>query len=129
MDAPALETLMPLLIFLFLVIFGPALLGIFVFKQKPITVKHKDSGIKKTARLGWSWTYYYFGFFVPLCRGEILIGLLHLVITILTFGSFQIIWSFLYNKQYTTRLLTDGWVLDDTPEVESFAKKKLRIVD
>jgi hypothetical protein len=114
-------------LFFFLLVFGPALLGIFVFKQRPITLKHRDSGIKKTARLGWSWTYYYFGFLVPIFRGEITIGALHLVITFCTFGLFQIIWSFLYNKQHITRLLTSGWVLADSPEVEPFAKEKLGI--
>ena len=114
-------------LFFFLLVFGPALLGIFVFKQRPITLKHRDSGIKKTARLGWSWTYYYFGFLVPIFRGEITIGVLHLVITFCTFGLFQIVWSFLYNKQHITRLLTSGWVLADSPEVELFAKEKLGI--
>jgi hypothetical protein len=114
-------------LFVFLLVFGPALLGIFVFKQKPILLKHKDSGIRKTARLGWSWTYYYFGFLVPIFRGEITIAVLHLVITIFTLGLFQIIWSFLYNKQHMTRLLTSGWILSDSPEVEEFAKRKLGI--
>jgi hypothetical protein len=114
-------------LFIFLLVFGPALLGIFVFKQKPILLKHKDSGIRKTARLGWSWTYYYFGFLVPIFRGEITIAVLHLVITIFTLGLFQIIWSFLYNKQHVTRLLTSGWILSDSPEVEEFAKRKLGI--
>ena len=114
-------------LFIFLLVFGPALLGIFVFKQKPVLLKHKDSGIRKTARLGWSWTYYYFGFLVPIFRGEITIAVLHLVITIFTLGLFQIIWSFLYNKQHMTRLLTSGWILSDSPEVEEFAKRKLGI--
>ena len=114
-------------LFVFLLVFGPALLGIFVFKQKPILLKHKDSGIRKTARLGWSWTYYYFGFLVPIFRGEITIAVLHLVITIFTLGLFQIVWSFLYNKQHMTRLLTSGWILSDSPEVEEFAKRKLGI--
>jgi hypothetical protein len=116
-----------LFLFIFLLVFGPALLGIFVFKQKPILLKHKDSGIRKTARLGWSWTYYYFGFLVPIFRGEITIAVLHLVITIFTLGLFQIVWSFLYNKQHMTRLLTSGWILSDSPEVEEFAKRKLGI--
>jgi hypothetical protein len=110
-----------------LIPFIPALLGIFVFKQKPITLRHKDSGIRKTARLGWSWTYFHFGFLVPVFRGEILIAVLHLIITIVTFGLFQFIWSFFYNKQNITRLMTSGWVLDDTPEVEKFAREKLRM--
>jgi hypothetical protein len=114
-------------LFIFLLVFGPALLGIFVFKQKPVLLKHKDSGIRKTARLGWSWTYYYFGFLVPIFRGEITIAVLHLVITIFTLGLFQIVWSFLYNKQHMTRLMTSGWILSDSPEVEEFAKRKLGI--
>ncbi len=114
-------------LFIFLLVFGPALLGIFVFKQKPVLLKHKDSGIRKTSRLGWSWTYYYFGFLVPIFRGEITIAVLHLVITIFTLGLFQIVWSFLYNKQHMTRLLTSGWILSDSPEVEEFAKRKLGI--
>ena len=112
---------------IFTILFGPAFLGIFVFKQKPILLRHQQSGIRKVARLGWSWTYYYFGFLVPVFRGEILIGVLHLVITIFTFGLFQIIWSFLYNKQHMTRLLTTGWTLADSPEVEAYACQKLRI--
>lgn len=105
----------------------PAFLGIFVFRQKPVKVRHKKSGITKTARLGWSWTYLYFGFLVPALRGEVLIAVLHLVITFCTFGLFQILWSFFYNKQQITRLLTHGWVLADTPEVEAFVRKKLNI--
>jgi hypothetical protein len=110
-----------------LMMFGPALLGIFVFKQKPITVKHKDSGIRKTARLGWCWTYYYFGFIVPIIRGEIGIAVLHFILSVVTLGLFQFIWSFFYNKQHITRLMTSGWMLDDTPEVEKFAREKLRM--
>ena len=127
MDDSNIELLIGGLLFLFF--FGPAILGIFIFKQKPIILKHKESGIRKTARLGWSWTYYYFGFLVPVFRGEILVGLLHFILTIFTFWLFQVLWSFLYNKQQITRLLTDGWVLADTPEVESYAKQKLRIID
>lgn len=112
---------------IFVTIFTPALLGIFIFKQRPITLKHKDSGIRKTARLGWSWTYCYFGFWVPVFRGEILIAVLHLIITIMTIGLFQLIWSFIYNKQHITRLLTNGWILDDVSEFQGFARKKLRM--
>ncbi len=111
----------------FFIIFFPALLGIFIFKQKSIKLKHGGSGISKTAKLGWSWTYFYCGFLVPVFRGEILIGVLHLIITMFTFGFFQIIFSFLYNKQHISRLLTNGWVLNDTEENNRFAKEKLGI--
>ncbi len=102
--------LIVLLIVLFLLI--PALLGIFVFKQKPVYLKHKDSGLPKTARIGWCWTYVYFGWLVPMFRGEIVMGLLHLVFSVITLGLFQVIWSFLYNKQHLTRLMSSGWTLD-----------------
>ena len=107
--------------------FLPALLGIFVFKQRPIILRNKDSGVGKTARLGWSWTYFYFGFWVPLFRGEIGIAALHLLFTLITFGLFQPIWSFLYNKQHITRLLTNGWEVNDTDSVKSYVERKLRI--
>jgi hypothetical protein len=120
------EFLLILIGFLF---FGPALLGIFVFRQKPIRLKHKESGVTKIGRLGWSWTYLYFGFLVPVFRGELTIAALHIVIAIFTFGLSKIVFSFLYNKQHMTRLLANGWVLSDAPDVEDFAKKKLGIID
>jgi len=114
------------LIVLFLY-FLPALLGIFVFKQRPVNLRNKESGIGKTARIGWSWTYFYFGFWVPLFRGEIGIAALHLLFTLFTLGLFQPIFSFLYNKQHITRLLTGGWEVNDTDDVRFYVEKKLKI--
>lgn len=96
---------------IFSIVFLPAILGIFVFKQRKVQVVHQSSGMRKTARLGWCWTYWYFGFLVPIFRGEIGIGVLHFVISVITFGLFQIIMSFLYNKQHMTRLLEKGWIV------------------
>ena len=39
------------------------------------------------------------------------VGALHLLFSIVSFGLWQLIFSFLYNKQYMTRMLTKGWVL------------------
>ncbi|MDB4025926.1 hypothetical protein N9505_00845 [Candidatus Thioglobus sp.] len=77
-----------------------------------INIKHTQSGMVKTGFYGYSWTYLIFGWFVPLFRGELGVGALHLLFTIVTGGIWQIIVSFLYNKQYMTRMLTNGWVLD-----------------
>ncbi len=55
-------------------------------------------------------------------------GLLHLVITILTFGLWQVILAFLYNKQYMTRMLEKGYVLNDSEEVNAIARQKLGIM-
>jgi hypothetical protein len=108
-----------------LLVFAPAILGIFVFRQTPVRVIHKDSGLVKTVRLGWSWTYWYFGFLVPVFRGEIGIGVLHMVISVFTFGLFQVLMSFLYNRQQLTRLLEKGWILAPD-EIE--ARQRLEIV-
>ena len=103
----------------------PAVLGIFVFKQRPINLQNAAGNVSKVGRLGWSWTYFYFGFWVPLFRSEIGIAALHLLFTIITFGLFQPIWSFLYNKQHMTRLLNGGWEIHDSDEVKNYARKKL----
>ena len=69
-----------------------------------------------------------FGFFVPIFRGEILIGVLHLIFSLVTFGLFQLIMPFLYNKQYSTRLLNNSWSLNDSDERNAIARLKIGIV-
>ena len=104
-----------------------AFLGIFVFTQRPVRLRNTTGGVVKVGRLGWSWTYFYFGFWVPLFRSEIGIAALHLLFTLVTFGLFQPVWSFLYNKQQMTRLLTSGWEVDDSEEVRQFVRRKLML--
>ena len=111
-----------------LIIFLPLILGlIFMGLQKKIVFKHKDSGINKNGFVGYCWTYFFFGFFVPIFRGEISIGVFHLIFSLLTFGLFQLVMPFLYNKQYSTRLLTNGWELNDTDERNELARLKIGI--
>lgn len=62
---------------------------------------------------------------MPITRGEIGIGVLHLILSMVTFGLFQLIMPFLYNKQYMTRMITGGWRLDDTDEISAIARRKL----
>ncbi len=76
-----------------------------------VPIKHKESGMMKNGYYGFSWTYLIFGWFVPLFRGELGVGALHFLFTFVTFGLWQFILSFLYNKQYMTRMLTNGWEL------------------
>ena len=93
-----------------------------------ILIKHKDSGLIKTGIYGFSWTYLLFGWFVPLFRGELGVGALHLLFTFFTFGLWQLIVCFLYNKQYMTRMLTGGWVLAGTDQDNIKARAALNIV-
>lgn len=81
-----------------------------------ILIRNKVSGITRNGYIGFSWTYLFFGFFVPLIRGEILIAVLHAILTFLTGGIWQLFYCFLYNKHFMTRMLSqEGYELADTP--------------
>ena len=111
-----------------LIFFAPLFLGlIFMGAQKKINLKHTNSGLNKPGYVGYCWTYFFFSFFVPIFRGEILIGVLHLIFSVVTFGLFQLVIPFLYNKQFTSRMLTSGWELSDTEENMQVARLKLGI--
>ena len=111
-----------------LIFFSPLILGlIFMGAQKKVNLKHSNSGLNKPGYVGYCWTYFFFSFFVPIFRGEILIGVLHLIFSIVTFGLFQLVIPFLYNKQFTSRMLTSGWVLSDTEENMQLARLRLGI--
>jgi hypothetical protein len=111
-----------------LVLFSPVIIGIMVMGiQKSVLIKHEPSGLLRKGFHGYSWTYLLFGFFVPIFRGEIVIGLLHFVLNVLTLGLFQLIMPYLYNRQYMTRRLTSGWSLADTGQKVMQAKMRLRI--
>ena len=95
---------------------------------KKVALIHPQTGLMKSGFYGFSWTFLFFGWFVPLFRGELMIALLHFTITVITIGLWQIIFAFLYNKQYTSRLLEKGYVLNDTEEVNEEARRKLGIL-
>ena len=117
-----------LLIVLTLFVLSPLIIGSLVLGwQKKIRVKHSESAIQKNCFVGYSWTYFVFGFFVPIFRGEISIGIFHLIFSLVTFGIFQLIMPFLYNKQYSIRLLNDSWNLDDSEENNAIARYKIGI--
>jgi len=111
------------------IIFLPCIIGLSVMGwQRKVLVKHNQSGLNKNGYVGYCLTYFFFGWLVPIIRGEIGIGVLHLVLTAVSFGAFQfLIMPYLYNKQYMTRLLTQGWQLLDTEENTRYAQQKLGI--
>ena len=111
-----------------LIFFSPLILGlIFMGAQKKINLKHTNSSLNKPGFVGYCWTYFFFSFFVPIFRGEILIGVLHLIFSVVTFGLFQLVIPFLYNKQSSIRLLLNGWELNDSEENNLFASSKIGI--
>ena len=92
-----------------------------------VPIKYTQSGMIKKGFYGFSWTYLFFGWFVPLFRGQLLVGALHLLFTIVTLGFWQLIVCFLYNRQYMTRMQTAGWELDGTDDQNAGARRALDI--
>ena len=98
---------------IFAILVSPIVLGLLLLGlQKPVRIIHRESGLVKTGYIGYSWTYLLFGWFVPLIRGELGIAVLHLVITLVSAGISQLIFPFIFNRQYMQRMLTAGWHLD-----------------
>ena len=96
--------------------------------QEKIVAKHTQSGLQKNGYIGYCWTYVLFGGFVPIFRGEIGIGLTHIFLSTISLGMFNIVMSYYYNFQHMKRLVTNGWVIDETELDTAFAKMKLGIV-
>ena len=69
----------------------------------------EKNGIQKKSFVGFSWTTFFFEFFVPLIRGDIKWFLIMLILSFLSFGLDQFILCFLYNKFYTVNLLEKGY--------------------
>jgi len=111
-----------------LIFFSPVIIGVMVMGiQRSVMIQHTSSGLTKKGFYGYSWTYLLFGFLVPIFRGEIGIGALHFILTTVTAGIFQVVMPYLYNRQYTSRQLTNGWVLADAPERVQQARYRLKI--
>ena len=115
---------------LVVVVLSPLILGLLLIGlQKKVRIIHSVSGIAKNGYVGYSWTYLFFGWLVPVVRGELGVGVLHLVITLVSFGLSQLIFPFLYNRQFMNRMLTSGWVLDNDDPNYDLARSKLNIVN
>jgi hypothetical protein len=76
-----------------------------------------SSGMRKEVKLGFSWTTFFFGLFVPLIRGDLkwaaIMFVLSLMVGVPTAGIGSlivgIVFSAIYNKLYIKELLTKGY--------------------
>jgi hypothetical protein len=100
-----------------------------------VQMKHKQSNILKNGYYGFSWTSFFFGGFPALLRGDVAYGLGVLVAGLL-FGAFSagllwfvvgLVWAFIYNKNYTHRLLQSGYDFNDTADRVAEAKRVLDV--
>ena len=96
-----------------------------------VQMKHPVTGIRKQGYFGFSWTYMFFGFFVPLLRGHYPMAGIHFVISLISFLTIwlpTIILAFFFNKFYTIRLLEDGYIFDDDPALVKTACTVLNVL-
>ncbi|MGN8455641.1 HrgC protein [Helicobacter pylori] len=73
------------------------------------TISLKKDNLIKKGLVGFSWTTLFFGFFVPIIRGDVKWAIIMVVTALFTFYLSIIVFAFIYNKQYTTRLLESGY--------------------
>ena len=74
-----------------------------------VEINLQKGDMVKKGFLGFSWTTFFFGFFVPLFRGDWLWLVIMIILGVVSCGIANIILAFLYNKFYTSKLFENGW--------------------
>lgn len=72
-----------------------------------------QAGLIREAKIGFSWTTFFFGAFVPIFRGDWKWFLIQLLVACLTWGISNLVFCFIYNKIYIKDLLEKGYVPAD----------------
>jgi|SRR6476646_8979123 xanthine/uracil permease len=94
-----------------------------------VMLKHPKTGILKKGFFGFSWTTLFWGGFPAIFRGDLLMGLLLIILQWFTFGIATLIWAFVYNKNYTNKLIEQGYEFADAAPLVARARAKLGIAE
>jgi hypothetical protein len=78
-----------------------------IFLENPNTGQHKE------AKIGFSWTTFFFGFIPALTRGDWKWGAIQFLVACCTLGLSGLVFMFIYNKLYIKDLLNDGFKPSD----------------
>ena len=92
-----------------------------------VMLKQPQSGLVQKGFFGFSWTTLFFGGWPAIFRGDILVGVLLIILQLCTFGLASLVWAFLYNKSYTRKLLERGYQFADSDAIVLQAKAKLGV--
>lgn len=97
-----------------------------------VNLKNPATNQFKQVKAGFSWTMFFFGFWVPLFRGDwkwLIVMLLLDIIGIFSFGLVtfiaDIIMSFIYNKLYIQDLVSSGYKPNDQASVNILRQKNV----
>ncbi|WP_158654013.1 HrgC protein [Helicobacter cetorum] len=74
-----------------------------------ISLTKKENNLNKRAFVGFSWTTLFFGFFVPLFRGDWKWFIIMFIADCVTLWIANLIFIFVYNRIYTINLLEKGY--------------------
>lgn len=72
-------------------------------------MEHPNTGIIKEAPIGFSWTTLLFSGFPALLRGDFKWCFIQFILTLITCGISQIVFSLRYNKIFVQKLLERGY--------------------
>ncbi|MHA8109932.1 DUF2628 domain-containing protein [Lactobacillaceae bacterium Melli_B4] len=81
------------------------------------SLTNDQTGQVKKVKVGYSWTFMFFTFFVALIRGDwktAIIAIIVWFVGLFAYGTlsaaFAIIYAFFYNKNYVNDLISDGYL-------------------
>lgn len=80
-------------------------------------------GQLRTAKVGFSWTVFFFGFFVPICRGDAKWAIIMFVACVLSVGLANLVFCFTYNGTFVRGLLSQGFYPADDISKEILVRK------
>jgi hypothetical protein len=78
-----------------------------------INLRQQSTGLVKQAKVGFSWTTFFFGFFPAIFRGDWKWALIMTVIAFISCGLSWLVFPFIYNKLYIRDLLGKGYRASD----------------
>jgi hypothetical protein len=93
-----------------------------------VLLEHPQTGIIKKGFIGYSWTTAWFGGLPALVRGDFVNGIVFTALHVVTGGLGGLVIAFGYNKQYTLRLIDQGYELAGSQTTNALARRKLGIV-
>lgn len=85
-------------------------------------LRNEQTGIVKVVKQGFSWTVFFFGFFVPLIRGDMKYAAIMFLSAMVTFGLSGFVFAFKYNQFYTNDLLEKGYRFQDNMQNDFVAQ-------
>ncbi|UKJ10565.1 HrgC protein [Helicobacter pylori] len=73
------------------------------------TINLKKDNLIKKGFVGFSWTTLFFSFFVSIIRGDVKWAVIIFIAALFTSFISNMVFAFIHNKQYTTRLLESDY--------------------